>query len=92
MRPGGPLYTISKNKVLFQNLKSGVQTSGGSPPLKLNNPKSQYLAQDGSMIQKVAMAYGGQPMPLKKQYDPMQAKKHGMTVDDLKSGAAVCQR
>jgi hypothetical protein len=23
-KPSGPLYTISKNKVLFQNLKSGV--------------------------------------------------------------------
>jgi hypothetical protein len=58
-KPSGPLYTISKNKVLFQNLKSGAQTTGGSPPIKMNNQKVQYLAQDGTTIQKVAMAYGG---------------------------------
>jgi len=33
----------------------------------MNNPKIQYLAQDASTIQKVAMAYGGQVMPIKKQ-------------------------
>jgi len=41
---GGPVYTIQKNKVTFQNLKSGAQSIGGSPPIKMTNPKMQYLA------------------------------------------------
>ncbi len=63
MRQGvvaGPLYTISKNKVLFQNLKTNQQSTGGSPPIKMSNPKSQFLGQQVNINNKVAMAYGGE--------------------------------
>jgi hypothetical protein len=74
-----------------------MQTSGGSPPLKLNNPKLQYF-QDGNMLQKVAMAYAGQPLPIKKSmYAPtpvVPGQKQSMFMNEagMRSTNVVPQR
>jgi hypothetical protein len=57
----------------------------------MNNPKIQYLAQDASTIQKVAMAYGGQVMPIKKQqnmYAPtpmVPGQKQAIIMQEMRS-------